>query len=80
MSANAELVRERAKPDPNDIFESRKYTYYSIISEGHHREPMRREARTRIHPLPAVGKSRPKAEEGHDSSRGPTPGGRKAQV
>ena len=35
-------------------------------TEGHHREPMYREARTRLHPLPAVGKSRPKAEEGHD--------------
>lgn len=33
-----------------------------------------RQAGTGIHPLPPVGKSRPKAEE---RSRGPTPGGRK---
>lgn len=49
-------------------------------AEGHHREPMCREAKTRLHPLLAVGKIRPKAVEGHDPSRGPTPGGRKAQV
>lgn len=41
---------------------------------------MHGETRTWNHPRPAMGESRPKAEERHDRSRGPTPGEVSAKV